>query len=106
VNETIKTILLWITLAVILIIVFNSFGPRREAEERITYSTLVKEVKQGKIQSVTISDQNITGAFQNNKSFTTYLPMKQDPALLEDLIAKGVEVKGKPPEPPGILTHL
>jgi len=106
VNDAIKTILLWLVIGIILISVFNNFGPRRDTDERMTYSSLIKEVKQGNVQSVTISDQNISGTLQNNKKFVSYLPMPQDSALLQDLIDKNVIVKGKPPEQPGLLAHL
>ncbi len=76
-NDTIKTILLWMVAGIILVSVFNIFGPRREPEERISYSSLVNEVKQGNVSSVTISDQNVTGVMHNNKTFTTYLPMRK-----------------------------
>lgn len=105
-NDAIKTILLWLVIGIILISVFNNFGPRREADEKIPYTKLLQEVKDGNVQSVTITEQNVSGTYQNNKKFTSYLPMPQDSALLQDLISKNVVVKGKPPESPGILTHL
>ncbi|EKD55346.1 MAG: hypothetical protein ACD_60C00014G0020 [uncultured bacterium] len=105
-NDTIKTILLWMVAGVILVSVFNVFGPRREAEQRITYSAFISEVKQGNVSSVTISDQELIGTMQNNKIFATYLPMANDTQLLEELVNKGVNVKGKPPEQPGLLVHL
>lgn len=105
-NDAIKTILLWLVIVIILISVFNNFGPKRETEEKITYSSFLKEVKQGNVRSVTISDQNITGTLSNNKNFISYLPMSQDSSLLQSLIDKNVVVKGKPPEQPGLLTHL
>lgn len=106
VNDTIKTILLWMVAGIILVSVFNVFGPRREAEQRISYSTFVNEVKQGNVSSVTITDQDLTGVMQNNKMFATYLPMPNDTQLLKDLVDKGVIVKGRPPEQPGLLVHL
>lgn len=105
-NDAIKTILLWLVIGVILISVFNNFGPRRETDQRITYSNLLKEVKQGNVQSITISDQDVTGVLQNNKKFVSYLPMAQDASLMQDLISNNVVVKGKPPEQPGLLAHL
>jgi len=93
-------------IGIILISVFNNFGPRREPEERISYSTLVGEIKQGNVRSVTITDQNISGVLQNNKLFSSYLPMRQDPQLLQQMLDKGVIVKGKPPEQPGLMAHL
>lgn len=105
-NDAIKTILLWMVIGVILISVFNNFGPKREPEEKIPYSAFVNDVRQGNVKSVTISDQNVTGTLQNGKTFTSYLPMRQDSVLLTDLLSKGVSIKGKAPDQPGLLVHL
>lgn len=105
-NDTIKTILLWVVVGIILYSVFNLFGPRRETEERVSYSSFLNQVQQGNVSSVTISDQDVIGVMRNNKVFSTYLPMRQDPQLLQDLISKNVVIKGKPPEQPGLLMHL
>lgn len=105
-NDTIKTILLWMIAGIILVSVFNVFGPRREPEQRVTYSQFINEVKQGNVNSVTISDQELTGIMQNNKVFSTYLPIANDSQLLRELVDKGVNVKGRPPEQPGLLMHL
>lgn len=105
-NDAVKTILLWLVIAVILFSVFNNFGPRSEPEAQISYSTLVNDIKQGNVRSVTISEQNVTGTYQNNKTFTTYLPMRQDPTLLQQMLDKGVVVQGKQPEQPGLFMHL
>lgn len=105
-NDAIKTIVLWLVIGIILIAVFNNFGPRHDAEERLNYSSLVSEVKNHNVKSVTISDQNVDGVLQNNKTFTSYLPMPQDSNMLQNMLDNGVVVKGKPPEQPGLLTHL
>lgn len=105
-NDVVKTILLWMVIGIILISVFNNFGPKRETDEHITYSAFLKDVKQGNVRAVTITEQNVTGTYQNNKTFTTYLPMPQDPVLMQAMLDKGVNVKGKQPDQPGLLTHL
>src|SRR5476649_1053596 len=105
-NDTIKTILLWMVIGIILVSVFNNFGPRREPDTKISYSALLNDVKQGNVSSITISDQDITGAMMNGKSFSSYLPMHNDPLLMKELVDKNVNVSGKPPEQPGLLMHL
>lgn len=105
-NDTIKTILLWMVVGIILFSVFNLFGPRHDTEEKVSYSSFLNQVQQGNISSVTITDQDVIGVMRNNKVFSTYLPMRQDPQLLQDLISKNVVIKGKPPEQPGLLMHL
>lgn len=92
--------------AIILISAFNIFGPRREPEQKMSYSSFLSEIKQGNVSSVTITDQDVTGVMQNNKVFYTYLPMPQDTILLRELIDKNVTIKGKPPEQPGLGMHL
>ncbi len=105
-NDTIKTILLWMVIGIILVSVFNNFGPRHEPDSKISYSALLNAVRQGNVSSVTITDQDISGYMQDNKTFSSYLPMTQDPQLLKEMIDKGVNVHGKPPEQPGLLMHL
>lgn len=105
-NDAVKTILLWMVIGIILISVFNNFGQRHDQDKQITYTEFVNDVKQGNVRSVTISEQNVGGTFQNNKTFVTYLPMKQDSTLLQAMLDKGVVVKGKQPDQPGLLIHL
>lgn len=105
-NDTIKTILLWMVIAVILISVFNNFHTRNTTEERVPYSKFVTEVKQGNVRDVVITEQNVAGRYRNNQAFSTYLPMREDPALLQQLMDKGVVVKGKQPDQPGLFIHL
>jgi cell division protease FtsH len=93
-------------IGIVLVSVFNNFGPRREPDTKISYSSLLNEVKQGNVSSITISDQDVTGSMANSKSFSSYLPMRNDPALMKELIDKNVNVHGKPPEQPGLLMHL
>jgi cell division protease FtsH len=106
VNDVVKTILLWMVIGIILISVFNNFGPRRDVDEKITYSSFISDVKQGNVRSVTITEQDVSGTYQNNKVFETYLPMPQDPGLMQLMLDKGVAVQGKQPEQPGLLVHL
>lgn len=91
---------------IILVSVFNIFGPKREPEERIPYSSFVNDVRQGNISSVKIADQNVTGVMHNNKTFTTYLPIANDQQVLKEMLDKGVNVNGIPPEQPGLMMHL
>lgn len=91
---------------IILVSVFNIFGPKREPEERIPYSSFVSDVRQGNISSVKIADQNVTGVMHNNKTFMTYLPIANDQQLLKEMLDKGVSINGIPPEQPGLMMHL
>lgn len=91
---------------IILVSVFNMFGPQREKEERVSYSAFINDVKKGNISSVVITDQEVTGQMQDGKRFATYLPAANDTLILKELIDKNVTVTGRPPEQPGLMMHL
>jgi cell division protease FtsH len=96
-RDIFRNLLLWLIIALILIAVFNNFGPRKPAEQRLSYSQFIHEIDAGNVTSVSITDREITGMTQGKKSFATYLPL-DDPNLLSTLVKKGIEVKGKPQE--------
>lgn len=100
-----KNLFLWLIIAVILISVFNNLEPRQTAEERLTYSEFLHQVQQGNVSAVNIQNQIISGTMQNDKSFVTYMPLN-DQYLLPELVKKGVNVKGQPPEQEGLLMHI
>lgn len=104
-NDLLKNLLLWTIIAVILVSIFSSFNPRQGVEEKLSYSEFLRQVQQGGITSVTIENQNIRGITQNDKPFSTYIPM-QDPDLLATLYKRGVNIKGQPPEQQGLLMHI
>ncbi len=100
-----KNILLWLFVAIILISVFSNFGPRHSNLQSYSYSEFIKNVAAGKVSSVLIEGDSIRGTTADNRQFTTYLPM-QDQYLMSELIKKGVNVTGKPPEQRGLLAHM
>jgi len=107
VNDTIKTIFLWMVAGVILVSIFNIFGPRRDVDQQnLPYSKFVNNVTQGNVESVTITDQDVTGKMKNSQLFATYLPVAGDTQLMKSLVDNKVTVTGKPPEQPGLLVHL
>lgn len=101
----IKNLLLWLVIAVILIYVFSSFGPRREIAQKYSYSEFMQTVDKGDVKNVVIDDRNIQGTLKNNTQFTTYMPM-DDQNLLSDLMKNDVDVKGKAPDQQGLLMRL
>ncbi|MFN7096352.1 MAG: ATP-dependent zinc metalloprotease FtsH [Gammaproteobacteria bacterium] len=94
-----KNLMIWLTIVVVLVVVFSSFGPRKAADSGLSYSQFLSQVKNGDITSVTIAQNDISGTTRNNQTFTTYMPLT-DNNLLPFLIKQGVDVTGKPPEQP------
>ncbi len=100
-----RNLFLWLVVAVILVSVFSSFSPKNQGIEKLTYSEFLHHINQGGVHSVTIMDRTIKGMMKNNRSFVTYIPM-HDQFLLPDLIKKGVDVRGQPPQQQSLLMHI
>lgn len=101
----VKNLILWLIIAVILIMVFSNFGPEHPEMKNVTYSEFLQSVDKGDIASVNIEDHNVYATTHQNTKVSTYIPI-EDQTLLGDLLKKGVEVKGSPPEQKGLLMQI
>jgi cell division protease FtsH len=104
-NGALKNLFLWLIIAVILIAVFSNFGPKPVNVARVTYSQFVQLAEKGEIASVTIEEHNIDAVKRDNTKITTYMPL-DDQSLLPRLLAKGIDVKGNPPEQQSLLMRI
>ena len=101
-----KNLILWLVIAVVLMSVFNSFGPGNSNNTVVDYTRFVKEVGQGQIQEATFKGDEITFLRRSGGTrHVTYMPVR-DEKLLDDLIKKDVTVKGTPPDEPGLLSTI
>ena len=103
-NDMTKNLALWVVIAVVLMLVFNHFGPRQVSSQRMEYSQFIADVKQGRVQRVIIEDRSIRGVLQNGERFNTYNP--GDPGLLGDLLGSNVVIDARPPEQQGLLMQM
>ncbi len=103
-NDIAKNLVLWVVIAIVLMSVFNNFGPRQTPAKPLEYSRFIADVKEGKVQKVTIEGRTIRGVMQNNETFTTYSP--DDPGLISDLFKHNVQIDARPPEQQGLLMQL
>ena len=105
-NGMAKNLILWVIIALVLMSVFNSFGPRRASTQRMDYSEFVTEVRQGLVQKVIIEGRNIEGRTHAGESFSTYSPETDNQSLIGELLDAGVVIEGRPPEQQGILMQI
>jgi len=100
-----KNLMLWVVIAVVLMAIFNNFGARSlRSDASLSYSQLIDAVKAGQVQQVAIADNTVVGKMQSGEKFKTYMP--NDPHLIDDLLANGVEIVVKPPEEPSMLMQI
>ncbi|MBZ0073095.1 MAG: ATP-dependent zinc metalloprotease FtsH [Thiohalobacteraceae bacterium] len=99
-----KNLILWVVIAVVLMSVFNSFGPPTPRANTLGYSDFIAQVKNGNVARVTITDNTVLGEMATGERFQTYTP--NDPKMIDDLLANGVAVVAKPREEQGLLTQI
>jgi cell division protease FtsH len=101
-----KNIILWVVIAMVLMSVFNNFGPRGTGQSSVlSYSQFIDAVKSGQVQDVILDDENgIRGHLQGGDRFSSYAP--NDPHLVDDLLANGVEIKAQPAAEESMLMQI
>ncbi|RKZ34440.1 MAG: ATP-dependent metalloprotease, partial [Gammaproteobacteria bacterium] len=105
-NDMAKNLILWVVIALVLMSVFNNFGPRRASTQQVEYSQFIADVKQGRVQKVVIEGRNIQGISQNGERFSTYTPETDNSALVGDLLESGVVIDARPPEQQSLLMQI
>ncbi|MDE2091632.1 MAG: ATP-dependent metallopeptidase FtsH/Yme1/Tma family protein, partial [Gammaproteobacteria bacterium] len=100
-NDFLKTLIIWILIAVVLLAVFNSFTSSSSKTQAIAYSNFLTDVQEGSITDVTFDGRSITGSLSSGEKFSTYSPLTTDFAPLVDSLRKNnanVKIEAKPPE--------
>ena len=93
----IRHIVIFLSILLLLAVVFSLFRGAQGfgAAQEINFSQLLSEVDGGRIRDVTIAGNDISGHYADGTKFETYAP--QDPALVERLYNKGVNITAQPP---------
>jgi cell division protease FtsH len=106
-NNMLKNLFLWLVIAVVLVAIFNNFGPSTNQQNSITYSQFLSDVNNNLVQNVTINAQDgvVTGKNSAGQNFITYMPLL-DPYLLTDLLKHSVTVNGKAPQEQSLWMRL
>lgn len=100
-----KNLVLWLVIAVVLMSIFQSFGPHESNSRIIDYSSFIYELNQDQIREVRINGREINIIKKNSHRYTTYIPIN-DPKLLDNLLTKNIKVVGEQPEEPSLLTSI
>ncbi|MGD8591889.1 MAG: ATP-dependent metallopeptidase FtsH/Yme1/Tma family protein, partial [Gammaproteobacteria bacterium] len=103
-NDLAKNLLLWVVIAIVLVSVFNNFGPRPSSAKQIQYSEFIADVHNGLVDKVLIEGRSIHGETTTGERFSTYSP--GDDGLVDDLLNNGVTIEAQPPEQQGLLMQV
>ncbi len=113
-SNILKPLLFWVF--VFLVVWGFYFVFLRQAEEHeVSYTLFTEQLERSNIESVTITEKEITGSFKKPvvtekgnpvERFKTFVPF-EDPGLVNRLIAAGVKVIAKPKSPwLGIIVNI
>ncbi|MDX2266349.1 MAG: ATP-dependent zinc metalloprotease FtsH [Hyphomicrobiales bacterium] len=98
-NSNFRNFAIWVIILLLLVALFNLFqnnSSRRVRDKEITYSQFLTDVENRAIRTVTISGNQLTGQYNDNRAFFTVAP--NDPQLVERLHSRGVNLNVKPAE--------
>lgn len=104
-NDMAKNLILWLIIAAVLVTVMNNFSSPSEPQT-LNYSQFLEQVKEGRVERVTVDGYVIIGKRSDGESFKTIRPAIQDNGLIGDLLNNNVLIEGKQPEQQSIWTQL
>jgi cell division protease FtsH len=107
VNNTVRTIMVWLVIGIVLTMVFMQVGNRQASANVLDYSTFMEEARQGRIAKVKMDGgRTLKATTKDGKAYTIYTPGIQDPWMVSDLLKNGVTVEAKPEEEPSLLMNI
>ena len=93
-NNFLKNLILWATISLVMVALFNMFNTPQAERNQISYTEFRSLVEDGRVTEVQIQGKKVTGVTRDNKRFSTYTP--DDPDLVQNLMNKNVQVTAKP----------
>jgi cell division protease FtsH len=97
-NPNVRNFAMWAVIVLLLLALVTLFkSPALEQQgnsSEIAYSQLLSDVDSGRVSTVIIAGNDITGTYTDGRIFSTYAPY--DPALVQKLQQKGVQISAKP----------
>ncbi|MEJ2085833.1 MAG: ATP-dependent zinc metalloprotease FtsH [Acidobacteriota bacterium] len=109
-NPTLRTLIVWIAIFVVVILLWNTFQAGRVNRISLTFTEFLEQVNKGRVAEVTIRGQELTGAFTeggqygDGDRFYTYLP--EYPDLITELRDADVVIKAEEPKENPLLQFL
>ncbi len=104
-NDLAKNVILWIVIAVVLLSVFNSFGPSSRTAPPIDYSTFLSYVNDGSVERVEFDGNAIRGV-RHKEQFVTYNPETDNGPLIDELREHNVSIAARAPKQQSFLLQL
>ncbi len=95
-NQFYKNLALWLVISLMMILLYNLFNKPKPVLEKLNYSDFIAAVNAGKVNSVIIQGNDLSGKFTDGKEFKTYKPADAD--ISDTLLEKKISVIARPEE--------
>ena len=94
-----RNLAIWIIIGLFLVGIFNLFQAPQTHTQHVTidYSTLLQDVKEGRVKEVLIRGDTVTGHLSDGSSFSSTVPPR-DTHLVDRLLESNVKIKAAPTE--------
>jgi len=105
-NDLTKNILLWVVIVMVMVVVFSRYVPTGVEPTQVSYSTVLDDVRNGRVETVTLQGDVILGLRKDKTKFRAYNPETDNTVLIGTLDKARVDFKGEPPKQPNFLMQL
>src|SRR5690554_1335314 len=106
-NDLVKNLLLWVVVAIVLMMVFQSFSPNAAGPQEVQYSQFMEEVRSNRIRRVDIAEDERTISFERTDGGRgTVIAPRRDERMIDDLINHDVDIKQAPPSTGPSLAYI
>jgi len=73
-NKSMKNLIFWISAGMLIILLWSLLQSPAMAKKDVTFSQFMTEAEQGKVEEVTIQENQLRGKFTDGQTFRTVLP--------------------------------
>jgi cell division protease FtsH len=108
-NPTIRTLIIWVAIFVVVIMLWNAFQTGKMNRQQIDFSEFLDDLQQGRVEQVTIRGNEVSGTYKEAGSeagaeFHTYVA--EYPDLVQELRDAGVAIKAEEPKDNPLVQFL
>ncbi len=105
-NDLTKNILLWVVIVMVMVVVFSRYVPTGTEPTQVAYSAVLDDIRNGRVDTVTLRGDEIIGIRKDKTKFKAYNPETDNTSLIGTLDKARIEFKGEPPKQPNFLMQL
>ena len=105
-NDLTKNILLWVVIVMVMVVVFSRYVPTGSEPQPVSYSAVLDDIRNNRLDSVTLRGEEIVGIRKDKTRFKAYNPETENTALIGMLDKARVDFRGEAPKPPNFFMQL